>query len=108
MFFLGGDLTTFPNLPPTKEIKAKISTTLRTVVAPVIKRDLRTLNAAWTTIKESGPTALKEKTPDLLWPLWTETDNQQTQGRICLLFLLLFNYPSKVLLDSKLNKANGL
>ena len=71
LFLLGGEISSLPNLPPTKEIKARISATLRTVVTPVIKRDIRTLSSAWTTIKESGPTALKEKTPDLLWPLWT-------------------------------------
>ena len=68
-----------PVIPATGELKARISSTLRSVVAPVVKRDLRTLQAAWTSIKESGPTALKEKIPDMMWPDWEM--ERQSQGR---------------------------
>ena len=79
LLYLGGDLAEPPVIPATGELKARISSTLRSVVAPVVKRDLRTLQAAWTSIKESGPTALKEKIPDMLWPSWEM--ERQSQGR---------------------------
>ena len=71
LLYFGGDQGEYPQIPPTSEMKAAISAVMRAVVMPVTKRDLRTLSAAWAAIKESGPSKLKEKTPDTMWPLWT-------------------------------------
>ena len=64
---------------PVSDFREMREIILISVVAPVVKRDLRTLQAAWTSIKESGPTALKEKFPDMLWPSWEM--ERQSQGR---------------------------
>ena len=82
LIFLGGDPTEFPNLPSTTEVRARISSTLRSGLMPVTKRDLRTLATAWTTIKESGPSKLVEKAPDPMWPLWTMETQQQGKGNL--------------------------
>ena len=73
----GGRVEEHANLPPTDDIKAAISATLRATVIPTTKRDLRTLAAAWTAIQESGPSRLKERSPDMLWPLWTRQQPRQ-------------------------------
>ena len=79
LLFLGGDLEEHPRLPPTQDIKAAISSTLRETRLPTTKRDLRTLATAWTAIQEAGPSKLKERIPDTLWPLWTRESRNQTQ-----------------------------
>ena len=53
-FHLGSSLDEHPNIPTTDDIKAAISKTLRACVVPSVKRDLRTLASAWTSIQESG------------------------------------------------------
>ena len=82
LIHLGGSLDEHHTLPATDEIKNAISTTLRSAVVPITKRDLRTLSAAWTSLKESGLSKLKERQPDLMWPLWDrERDNRTQQGK---------------------------
>ena len=78
---LVGDMDKNRSIPSTDDIKAAISATLRATVIPVTKRDLRTLAAAWQSIQESGPTKLKERSPDTLWPLWTRKQQSQN-GKI--------------------------
>ena len=54
---------------------------MRTAVRPDVKKDPKTLSAAWASIKQSGESRLKVKKPDLLWPA---VDNSQTQsGKSC-------------------------
>ena len=77
LLYLGGAQEQHPQIPQTSEIKAAVSAVLRAVVVPVTKRDLRTLTTAWVAIKESGPSKLREKTPDTMWPLWTAEPQQQ-------------------------------
>ena len=80
LLLLAGDQEEHANIPPTGDIKAAISAILRTAVCPTTKRDLRTLSATWTSILESGPSKLKQKAPECLWPLWTR-ENPRQQGR---------------------------
>ena len=77
LFLLGGDPEESNHLPPTPEIKAAISATLRASIIPTTKRDLRSLGSAWTALQESGPSKLKERAPDCLWPLWTDSQIQR-------------------------------
>ena len=79
LLYLGGNLEDHLCLPPTQDIKAAISSTLRTTTLPTTKRDLRTLAAAWTAIQDAGPSKLKDRAPDTLWPLWTR-GNQTQRG----------------------------
>ena len=74
---LGGNEDDHPNIPETSDIKAAISRMLRSVVVPTSKRDLRTLESAWNTIKVSGSSKMKEKVPDLLWPDWPLNQSEQ-------------------------------
>ena len=84
LLYLGGSEDDHPTLPPTEDIKAKISAVMRTAIKPDMKRDLRTLLAVWQAIKESGPSKMKEKRPDLLWPqVETSPQVQLQQGRNC-------------------------
>ena len=69
LIHLGGSEDDHPNLPPTSDIKACISSIFRSALKPDIKRDLRTLTPAWQAIKVSGPSKLKEKYPALIRPL---------------------------------------
>ena len=87
LIYLGGDPKESPNLPSTAEIKARISSTLRSGIMPVTKRDLRTLATAWAIIKESGPSKLVEKAPDPMWPLWTMETQQQGKGKFTIICL---------------------
>ena len=94
---LGGSEDDFPHLPSTMDIKAKISSILRTAVKPDVKRDLRNLLQLWDTIQESGPSKLKEKRPDLLWPLWeTGRGEQQGKGCFCCIYRRLGSEPVEV------------
>ena len=77
LLHLGGSFEDQPHLPPTDDIRAAISANLRTDVVPTTKRDLRTLAAAWTAVQESGPSKLKERLPDTLWPLWNKEKDVQ-------------------------------
>ena len=77
LIHLGGTLTDNNCIPPTDELKACISATLRATLLPTTKRDVRTLSAAWQAIQESGTSKLREKVPDSLWPHWTRA--QETQ-----------------------------
>ena len=77
LIHLGGSEDDHPNLPPTKTLKAAISSIMRTAVKPDIKRDTRTLVPAWLAIQQSGPSKMKERRPDLCWPLW---ENQASGG----------------------------
>ena len=86
LFLLGGNLEDNNAIPPTSAIKAAVSTTLRATVVPTTKRDLRTLSTAWTAIQESGPSKLKERIPDTLWPLWTEEGSRVQHGKIKISF----------------------
>ena len=70
LLHLSGDQDEFTDIPSTEDIKAAISSTLRTAMSPTAKRDLKTLTAAWTAVQESGPSKLREKVPDTIWPLW--------------------------------------
>ena len=81
LFNLGGSEEDYPNLPKTVDIKAAISKNLRSAVLPTTKRDLRTLFSAWASIKESGPSKMKEKLPDMMWPLWTREEQSEQLGR---------------------------
>ena len=78
LFHMGGSLEDYPNIPSTTDIKAAISATLRAALMPCTKRDIRSLAAAWTAIQEGGPTKLREKKPELLWPDWQRERRTQS------------------------------
>ena len=80
LLFLGGTEDDHPVIPATEDLKAKISSVMRTALKPDLKRDLRSLMSMWQAIKESGPSKMKEKRPDLAWPLW-ETSQQVQHGK---------------------------
>ena len=80
LLHMGGSLEEHPSLPPTSHIKAAISATLRAAVMPSTKRDLRSLATAWTAVQEGGPTRLKERKPELLWPNWRKENPIQQGG----------------------------
>ena len=69
MILLGADGEDQPNIPSNGEIIGAIATIMRTVVSPDVKRDSRSLARAWKEIRESGPSKLKERLPELIWPL---------------------------------------
>ena len=77
---MGGSVDDHPNIPPTDQIRSKVSTILRTAIKPEIKRDLTTLKTAWQNIKDRGPSVMKERQPDLIWPAASSTtrEGQQT------------------------------
>ena len=85
MILLGAEGEDQPNLPPTTEISRAVSAIMRTAKVPDVKRDNKNLFKAWKDIKESGPSRLKEKLPDLIWPEVTEKENQT--GQTCLIYL---------------------
>ena len=68
LFLLGGNESEHPNIPPTVDIRRKISNIMRTATKPQSKRNIQALQAAWGVIKSSGPSKLREKQPDLIWP----------------------------------------
>ena len=76
MILLGADGEDEPNLPPTQEIRRAISAIMRTAKMPDVKRDSKTVLKAWGDIRESGPSKLKERLPDLLWPEVAECSDQ--------------------------------
>ena len=88
---LGGKEDEFPNIPSTEEIRAKLFFIMRTAMKPDIKRDLVSLKKAWQAIKDSGPTKMKERHPDLIWPSRPLVANQ-TQGRMPY-FLVRLGFP---------------
>ena len=93
LLLLGACEDDHPNVPSTDDIKAKISSIMQPVIKPETKRDLRSLQTAWQAVKDSGPSKLRERQPDLIWPLLEPNQTVQTGKKLfifvsCLMIIL--------------------
>ena len=82
MILLGAEGEDQPNLPSNREMSSSIAAIMRTVVVPDVKRDSKSLARAWKDIRESGPSRLKERLPELIWPLPPPPTEASQSGEI--------------------------
>ena len=68
LLLTGGCRGTFPHIPDTDEIRAKVASILRTAVKPDSSRNMAGLQPKWEAISVAGASKLKEKVPDTIWP----------------------------------------
>ena len=61
--------SSLPNFPSLLELKAAVTGVLRKLTKPECKKNHTTLLPRWEELISEGEVALKELTPDLLWPL---------------------------------------